>query len=86
MTSKRVSRTSAETILRDIRRTYGAPEGADGGPVLRDAEHEEQSPGSWSIGWEEGPYEWALNYSQRAAGRFLLLEPINSFTLGIYRP
>lgn len=81
--SRKISRTTAETILRDIRRAYAVPAG-EGGPNLRDNDHEELPEGCWSIDWEEGPYEWAYNYSTRASGRGLLLEPINSFVLGIY--
>lgn len=51
-------------------------------PNLRDHNHEEQSPGSWSIEWEDGPDEWCYRFTSEVPGVFV--EPIMSFILGVY--
>ncbi|WNO25896.1 hypothetical protein SEA_ALTADENA_74 [Arthrobacter phage Altadena] len=83
----KISRPHALAILERIRLQYasylaGAP--AEDGPRLRDSDHEELREGCWSIDWEEGPYEWALDFAGEVRLPGVLVEPINSFVLGIY--
>jgi hypothetical protein len=44
---------------------------------------------AWELGWEEGPYEWALNASGNGQLQKLFpklwFEPYNSFILNVYK-
>lgn len=61
-----VTREQAEAVLAIIEKRFAiylVPGAGPGDrPTLRDHEHEEQSPGCWSIGWEgNSPQAWALS-------------------------
>ena len=76
-----MNRKTAEKVLAEVKAAF--PAYADGsGPNLRDSDHEELSEGSWSIDWEDGPYEWCYEFSSKVPGVFV--EPIMSFILGVY--
>lgn len=80
----RVTREQADAVLEELKTRFLAwdVEAAN----LRDHEHEELSPGSWSIDWEgQGftcPESWAIDYETEVPGVFV--EPITSFILGIH--
>lgn len=80
--TKSVPRKQAETLLLLIKQHYNTwPQTS--GPNLRDHNHEELQPGSWSIDWDGGPDEWAYTaYEFLPQG--LLYEPINAFILGVH--
>jgi hypothetical protein len=62
--STKVTRKQATDILNALTARY--PAEVYGTPNLRDHTHENLRPGSWSIDWEGGPYEWALHAFQDA--------------------
>lgn len=78
-----MNRNKAEKVLAEVRAAFPAyiDAGVDG-PNLRDSDHEELSEGSWSIDWEDGPYEWCYEFTSKVPGVFV--EPIMSFVLGVY--
>lgn len=76
-----MNRKTAEAVLAEIKTRF-AGEDFTYGPNLRDCDHEELSEGSWSIDWEDGPYEWAYGYETAVPGVFV--EPIFSFVLGVF--
>lgn len=44
------------------------------------------SPSRWAIVWEGGPFEWAINITERVAFAPIVFgEAISSFALGLYR-
>lgn len=53
--------------------------------------HEELSPGAMSVSWEGGVDGWAIDWPQTASAHKLAgleplqFEPINSYTLAVYR-
>lgn len=76
-----MNRKTAEKVLAEIKAKY-AGEDFTYGPNLRDSDHEELPEGSWSIDWEDGPYEWCYGFRSNVPGVFT--EPIMSFILGVY--
>lgn len=78
-----MNKAKATKVLREVEKQFAVYiEAGEPRPNLRSAEHEEQSPGSWSIEWEDGPYEWCYEFSSKVPGVFV--EPIYSFILGVY--
>lgn len=79
-----MNKAKATKVLREVEEQFklyieaGYPK-----PNLRDADHEGQSKGSWSIEWEDGPDEWCYAMpASKIPGVFV--EPIYSFILGVY--
>lgn len=107
-----VTKAKAQRVLEAVKTRY--PEYASiTQPLLFPGSHEGMSDDSWVISWEEGPYEWAYNFTSggvdeevfelaQAAGlngprarelaateaapaiEGVFLEPVNTFTLGVY--
>lgn len=78
-----MNRAKATKVLREVEKQFSAYiEAGYPAPTLRDHTHEEQSEGSWSINWEEGPDEWCYRFTSKVPGVFV--EPIYSFMLGVY--
>ena len=78
-----MNRKTAEKVLAEVKAAFPAYVNDDGsGPNLRDSDHEELSEGSFSIDWEDGPYEWCYGFTSAVPGVFV--EPIMSFVLGVY--
>lgn len=83
----KVSKKQAEAVLDAIKTRW--PE-ADGwwvgmdGPTLRDADHEEQPEGCWSIAWEGAPEDWVHYASLEIKVPGVFLEPMTSWCLGLY--
>lgn len=76
-----MNRKTAEKVVAEIKAQF-AGEDFTYGPNLRDSDHEELPEGSWSIDWEDGPYEWCYEFSSKVPGVFT--EPIYSFVLGVF--
>lgn len=83
-----VSRQEAEQVLRAIKDRWPETEGWShvDGPTLRDADHEEQPDGCWSIAWEGAPEDWAMkaSYEFRNLVPGVFLEPMYSWCLGVF--
>ena len=81
-----VTKGQAEQVLEAIKAKW--PESAGwshiDGPTLRDADHEEQREGCWSIAWEGGPEDWVSQASQDIDVPGVFLEPMYSWCLGLY--
>lgn len=79
-----MNKAKATKVLAEIENQFSAflDRPTDPRPNLRDHNHEEQSPGSWSIEWEEGPDDWAMRFTSKIPGVFV--EPIYTFMLGVY--
>lgn len=75
-----MNRKKAEKVLAEVKAKF--PAYADTTPNLREADHEELPEGSFSIDWEDGPYEWCYSFTSEVPGVFT--EPIMSFILGVY--
>lgn len=86
--SQEVSRTQAEQVLEAIKAKWPESDGwsHQDGPTLRDADHEEQEPGCWSIAWECAPEDWAstASYEFRDLVPGVFLEPMYHWCLGLY--
>lgn len=76
-----MNKATATKVLEEIKGQYPEWDFTDG-PNLRDSNHEELSDGSWSIDWEMGPENWAYRFRTAVPGVFV--EPIFSFTLGVF--
>lgn len=76
-----MNRKTAEKVLAEVKAAFPG-EDFTYGPNLRDSDHEELSEGSFSIDWEDGPYEWCYGFASKVPGVFT--EPIMSFILGVY--
>jgi hypothetical protein len=77
---------------RDARQTVEAKTYTemDATPTLTDHNHENLSPGCWSIFWEgHAPEDWVMSEAldaavREATGGRVFIEPINTCILGIY--
>jgi hypothetical protein len=85
-----LTESDARKVLDEITKLWPVGEGQDG-PNLRDHDHEDLSPGSWSIDWEGGdaPYDWTFlfvdrQYESRTIPAGVFIEPINGVILGVY--
>lgn len=72
-----MNRKTAEKVLAEVKAKFGTDE-----PTLYSAEHEELSPGSWSIAWEGGVDYWTMEFVTTVPGVFV--EPIAGWCLGVY--
>jgi hypothetical protein len=86
---KVVTKEQAEAVLKAIKERWPETQYSHiDGPTLRDADHEEQPEGCWSIAWEGAPEDWVDHASGlwgdpiKVSGVFL--EPMASWCLGLY--
>lgn len=78
-----MNKRTALKVLVEVKTKFAA-EISDGCvPMLYAADHEELSPGSWSIAWEgSGRDFWPGSFETSVPGVFV--EPINVCTIGLY--
>lgn len=79
-----MDKETALKVLDEVKTKFaGYQEAFRSYPVLFDGTHEDLSEDAWVISWEEGPYEWAYTaWPTAVQGAFV--EPVNSFTLGVF--
>lgn len=77
-----MNKETAEKVIAEVQAKFNS-DGLYSDPYLFDGSHEDLSDDAWVVSWEEGPYEWAYTaWPTAVPGAFV--EPINSFTLGVF--
>lgn len=77
----KVTAKVAEAVRTEIMEAYPHYVTDDCQPVIQRGDHWDRDPKGYMICWEEGPYEWSMDFSTKKKGIFT--EAYNHFVVSI---